>query len=240
MRIAVISDLHGNLLSLEAVLKQVEAQGVDLLICCGDLVAFGPHPLEVLDLLEGQRGLHVIRGNTDRWLETVLGSAGPYEEKVVNRVAPSLRWTLDKLGPRAGRFLAACPPSLEIGLEGLRTKVRHAGLDSDTLGIMSDADTAGLTSRLAEEHCDIFLCGHTHVPFWRTENGVTLVNAGSTALPFDLTPRPSWALLDIQNKTLQTRIFRVDYNLEAAIEDLGRSGMPMADVFSERIRNAKM
>lgn len=240
MRVAVITDLHGNVLSLEAVLRDVASHGVDATICCGDLVAFGPRPVETLDLLDSISTIQIIRGNTDRWLELVHGGRKPYEEKIVERLEPSLQWTLEKLGSRVGPFLSAFPPSLDIGFEGLHACVRHAGLDSDVKGVLPDQDMGPLASVLDEERCDIFLCGHTHRPFVRTAGRTTFVNAGSTALPFDGIPRPSWALLEIENKELKASVFRLDYNADEAIEQLEQCGMPLAEVMIERIRNARM
>jgi predicted phosphodiesterase len=240
MRIAVITDLHGNTLSLQAVLRDVARCGVDATICCGDLVAFGPRPVEMLDLLESVSTIQLIRGNTDRWLELVHRGRKPYGEKIVEKVEPSLQWTIDRLGSRIEPFLAAFPPSLDIGFEGLRTYVRHAGLDSDVQGILPETELGPLAGILEEEKCDIFLCGHTHRPFVRKEGRTTFVNAGSTALPFDGIPMPSWALLNIENKELNAEIFRVNYKADKAIEQLMQCGMPMADVMIERIRNARM
>jgi len=240
MRMAVIADLHGNTLSLEAVLRDIARHSVDATICCGDLVAFGPRPLEMLDLLDSINTIQLIGGNTDRWLELVHRGRKPYKEKIIEKLEPSLQWTLERLGSRIEPFLTAFPPSLDIGLEGLRTHVRHAGPDSDVQGILPEADLGPLASVLEEENCDIFLCGHTHRPFVRKAGRTTFVNAGSTALPFDGTPRPSWALLEIENKKLKAGIFRVDYKADEAIVQLEQCGMPMADVMIERIRNARM
>ncbi len=240
MRVAVITDLHGNTLSLEAILRDVTRRSVDATICCGDLVAFGPRPVEMLDLLDGVHNIQLIRGNTDRWLEEVHRGRKPYAEGIVEKLEPSLRWTLEKLGSRIEPFLAAFPPSLDIGFEGLRTYVRHAGLESDVEGILPDADLGPLTDLLEERKCDIFLCGHTHRPFVKKSGRTTFVNAGSTSLPFDGIPMPSWALLKIENKELNAEIFRVNYKAEEAIEQLEQSGMPMADVIIERMRNARM
>jgi predicted phosphodiesterase len=240
MRVAVISDLHGNTVALEAVLRDIEKHGVDATICCGDLVAFGPRPAETLDLLDSVSTIQLIRGNTERWLELVQEGRKPYGEKIIGKIEPCLQWTLEKLGSRIEPFLAACPPTLDIGFEGLRAYVRHAGYDSDVQGILPETDLGPLADLLEEEKCDIFLCGHTHRPFVRKAGRTTFVNAGSTGLPFDGTPRPSWALLEIENKKLKARILRVDYKMDEAIEQLEQCGMPMAHVMIERMQKARM
>jgi putative phosphoesterase len=240
MRIAVISDLHGHIVPLEAVMKDIKKRSVDASVCCGDLAAFGPNPVEVLDLLESWENMQIIRGNTDRWLELVGSGRTEFEELAVRRMQPTLRWTLEKLGPRGGPRAWSHPPSMEMGAEGLRVFVRHGSLDSDTAGLFPDSDLEGLTAALEKEKCDIFLCGHTHVPFTRRAGNIAVVNAGSTAYPFDSVPRPSWVLLEIENKGLKHEIFRVDYNMEAALQGMRSSGMPMADVMIERMRNARM
>lgn len=240
MRIAVISDIHGHLISLEAVLDEINKRSVDSMICCGDITAFGPRPLEVLDMLGSQKNIQIIRGNTDRWMEIILNGKTGDEEKVIYNVQPALKWTLEKLGSMTESYFQKYPPSVEIGTEGLRTYVRHAGLHSDTKGLLPGSDLGDLSATLEEDKCDIFLCGHTHIPFTKKKGRTTFVNAGSTAYPFDSIPRPSWALLEIENKTSKVEIFRVDYDIEESVTDLKNSGMPMADVFIDRIRNARM
>jgi putative phosphoesterase len=240
MLIGVISDLHGNRPALEAVLADMKRRSVETIICCGDLLAFGPHPGEVLDVLLSLKSIRTIRGNTERWMEIVRAGRLPYEEKVITRIEGALAWTLEKLGARADDFLRTFPPALESHMGGLKIFARHAGLDSDTQGILPGADLRALATALEQAGCDILLCGHTHIPFTKKEGKTHFVNAGSVALPFDGIASPAWALLEMSDETLKTRIFRVDYDRTAAMNDLAKSGMPLAEIWIERIKNARM
>ncbi|MFH1437656.1 MAG: metallophosphoesterase family protein [Pseudomonadota bacterium] len=240
MLIGAMSDLHGNLISLEAVLADMKDKSVESMICCGDLLALGPRPVEVLDLLQSFGNIQIIRGNTDRWMQLISSGQTGFEEKVINQMQPALLWTLERLGPRAESYLQQYPASLDLGIEGLRTFIRHGGLDSDMQRILPASDLTDLMQALEDAGCDIFMCGHTHVPFVRKNGRTTLINCGSASMPFDGTPQPSWVLMEIENKTLKARVFRLDYDREAAVRDLRQSGMPMSDTMIARIRNARM
>ena len=240
MLVGAMSDIHGNLPALEAVLADMKNKSVESMICCGDLLAFGPRPVEVLDLLQSLGSMQIIRGNTDRWMQLISSGQTEFEEKVIYKMQPALQWTLDRLGPRAESYLQQYPASLDLGIEGLRTFVRHGDLDSDMQRILPDSDISGLIQTLEDAACDIFLCGHTHVPFVKKQGRTSIINCGSTSMPFDGTPQPSWVLMDIENKSLQARVFRIDYDKEAVFRDLNNSGMPMSDTMIERIRNARM
>jgi putative phosphoesterase len=239
VRIGVISDIHGSILPLESIFKEMLDESVDSIICCGDLVAFGPNPGEVLNFLDSMDAIQIIRGNTDRWIEMIVHGERDFEEPVVSKVEASLRWTVERLGKKIERFVNRYPPSLDLEYEGKRILVRHGSMDSDTDGVLPNMDLSDLERSMETAGCDIFLCGHTHVPFTRVFERKWIVNCGSTGMPLDLIPKPSWALLAIEKNDISVEIFRIDYNSDKVIADLQASGMPRADIFVERIKRAK-
>ena len=239
VRIGVISDIHGNIRSLEKIIAEIRKKSIDRIICCGDLVAFGPRPVEVLTLLGSVGNVDIVRGNTERWMAMIYRGETEFEESVLYKVEPALRWTIEKLGGEAEQLLNSYPPALDLELEERRIFVRHGSLESDTTGLYPDSDLGSLGDSLAGMNCNIFLCGHTHIPFMKECGKATIINSGSVGMPFDLITKPTWALLELDRKKVKAEIFRIRYDRVEVVEELKNSGMPLADVFAERVRTAK-
>jgi predicted phosphodiesterase len=152
-RLAVLSDLHADAEMLRAALAQLDAAGVEHIVCAGDLVDEGRDPEELIALLV-QRGIPSIRGNHDRWaLDRARGGRPAH-------VAPSGE---RQLSPDAMRWLAALPARWDAVIEGVRVAVRHARPGSDMDGIEpAVADSADLDRWLRQAEADVLVVGHTH------------------------------------------------------------------------------
>jgi 3',5'-cyclic AMP phosphodiesterase CpdA len=111
LRLAVVSDVHGNVEALRVVLRRIEVLGADVVLVAGDLAAHGPRPVETLEVLRALGDTLMIRGNTDRYLVNpdAVPLPGWPARDVSNRLA-SLEWTREQLGREGLRFLAGCPP----------------------------------------------------------------------------------------------------------------------------------
>ena len=213
-RVCVLSDVHGNVHALEAVLDDVARRGCDALVVAGDLAAHGPTPVEAVDRLRGLDAV-IVRGNTDRYLaEGPAAPAGRDPEQ-----ADSLRWTRERLGDERLRFLGALPPAARLG----DWLVVHASPGDDERGLWPDTAEAELS-----RHCQggALLCGHTHQPFDRRLQKGQVVNVGSVGWPLDGDPRPSYAVLE-RGRTgpapgWRVRWRRVDYDRARPLAELER------------------
>jgi hypothetical protein len=109
-RIAVIADIHGNSLALDAVLADLDTQGgADLILNLGDLAVFGPDPVGVLELLDQRRPMRYVRGNTDRYLAEGTNPRGQSSDSWEEQVLASFPWTAEQLGAAGLKFLADLP-----------------------------------------------------------------------------------------------------------------------------------
>ncbi|WP_188188176.1 metallophosphoesterase family protein [Nonomuraea sp. SYSU D8015] len=189
MRVAVLSDIHGVLPALEAVLAEPDVAAADLIVLTGDLAA-GPMPVETLDLLAGlgQRALW-LSGNADRELvEAAGGKASPY---------PISQWAAERLRDDQVELLAGLPArqTLEVGRLGT-TLLVHATPRSDEEMILVDSSLERWGEVLAGEGADTVVVGNTHMPFVRLADRVLVVNPGSVGMPYGKGGRAHWALLD--------------------------------------------
>jgi predicted phosphodiesterase len=239
MKIGLFSDIHGNLPALEAVLSDMDATGVDTRACLGDLVAFGPHPKEVLSRLKGIEELILVRGNTDRWLGMVWDRPdGPFEEQVIGQVRPALHWTLDQLADGIDE-LVRLPVTGSLDLGVARLLMEHASPGSDVVGIVPETPERRLSRMFSRLAGEIFVCGHTHRPFQRHVDEVLVINVGSVGLPYDGIPRPSWVLLEVDKSGVHVEIRRVDYDRESVRKDMETRRMPWREVFMSRLERAE-
>ena len=208
MRVAAISDIHGNLPALEAVLAEIDSEGVDEIVVAGDS-AHGPWAAEIADLLV-ERGARCVRGNADR--EVVDRN---------DRFGPLAPWSADRLGDRRLAVVAGWPLTLELSVDGLgETLVCHSTPTSDDpiyTRITPDEELVGVLGKVA---ADVLVCGHTHMQYDRTlSSGLRVVNPGSVGMPYEGARGAYWALLgpDVEFR-------RTTYDVEgtaAAIEVLG-------------------
>ena len=218
MRVAALYDVHGNLPALEAVLAEVEAEGVDLILVGGD-VASGPMPVETLSRLQAL-GARFIRGNADRVLDFVGGGGGDPEVWRRSRL-----WVAERLGEDQLRFLADLPLDAVVEVDGIGpVRFCHGSPGSDEETITRLTPDERLRRLLTEVEERVVVCGHTHVQFDRVVDGVRVVNAGSVGAPYDARPGAYWLLA---GRELSFR--RTPYDVVAAVERILATGYPRAE-----------
>lgn len=240
MRFGFFSDIHGNVLALEAVLADMKDAGVEAYVCAGDLAAFGPRPREVLQRLNEIEDLMIVRGNTERWLDLVRSKpVGPYDENVIEKVRPALAWTIEKLPDDSITIMADLPLAGMMEGGGVAVLVEHASPGSDWVGIQPEATDERLEEMFQGFEAEAFVCGHTHRPLVRKVGEVLVVNDGAVGFPYDGVPRPSWVLVDLSGG-VNAEIRRVDYDRDAVRRDIEDLGMVWGDVMSRRLETAEM
>lgn len=205
MKIAIFSDVHGNLSGLEAVLADIEAQGVDQIIFAGDLCLMGPQPAECLDLVRARR-LPSVAGNTDGWL---LGQGTP-----PSRLAEPIAWTAEQLSLDQRAWLTRLPFSLRIGPTGRAGDdllIVHANpTDVNQIIYPSEVDQLARYGEIRQSDAALeplvmgakartVAFGHLHVPNVRVWRRRLLVNVSSVSMPGDSDPRAKYALLTWMN-----------------------------------------
>lgn len=229
---AILSDIHGNLAALEAVVKDARLAGATQWIVAGDLCAFGPDPLRCLDYVVRIPGVRFVQGNTDRYLvEGVWLFRRPLDERH-KEMLDHLKWTSEEIGQEGLELLARLPHEQRF----LDALVVHASPGSDEVGMMPDQTEAQWKAFLSQaQGATTLIGGHTHVPFVQELNPGRLVNLGSVGFPFDGIPQPSYVLTDGE----QWEIRRVSYDLKLTDARIRASGMPLAEVARHRLFKAK-
>ena len=235
MRLAVISDIHGNLPALEAVLADIATRDVDATYHLGDLVGYGPWPNEVIERIRGE-GIAGVAGNYDTTVAHDHSGCGCQHDDPRHRglSAESYRWTAAHTSAANRRFLASLPFRLDIrpfgGHAGGPTLILvHGAATLNTVYWREDRTDRFCTKMvglLRARDGDAVFFGHTHKPWTRAFNGRTLVNTGSVGRPKDGDPRGSYALVEIGTGGIDVTFPRVAYDVERAVAGIAESGLP--------------
>lgn len=220
MRIAVVSDVHGNLVALDACLADLQAQGgADALVAAGDLFLDGPKPKKVLQRLQ-EVGAQCLRGNTERYLTEPAGETfEPMEEQ-------QLEWTRRDLGEKSLAWISELPFAIRIGEEDNQLLVVHANPTNDSEHLWPDADDATLARLVGEEKATAIAFGHLHLPYVRTWRGKLLVNVASAGLPKDGDARASYVILTEQHGGWEVKHRRVEFDVKKVATQLASCGIP--------------
>jgi len=221
MRIAVLSDLHGNLLALDACLADLESQGgAEGIVVAGDLCLDGPKPKKVLQRLE-EIGAACVRGNKDRYLYDDAAA-----EKLSSGETAQVGWTRRELGERWLGWLRELPFALRIGEDENQLLIVHANPLNDDEHLWPDADDATLTRLIGEERATAIAFGHLHLPYVRIWKGRMLVNVASAGLPKDGDPRACYAIFTERDAGWQVKHRRVAFDVKRVATQLADSGIP--------------
>jgi len=230
VRIAVLSDIHGVLPALEAVLAEPDVSGADRIVLCGDLAA-GPQPVETLDVLRalGERAIWV-RGNAERELVALAGGAGTTE--IQDPIAP---WAARQLRPDQLSLLAGLPHPVTLQVRGFGDVLCcHGTPRSDEEVVLVDTRLSRWLEAL-DGAPDTVVCGHTHMPFLRLVDRRLVINPGSIGMPYG-SAGAHWALL--ADGGVQLR--RSTFDVEAAREQIRQSsGYPDVDEWTDYFLNAR-
>jgi len=226
MRVAVLSDLHGNAVALDACFADLAAEGgADRIVAAGDLCMDGPRPKGVLRRLR-EAGAAVVRGNTDRMIAVEdANHYGPEERD-------ALLWQRGALGQELVAWLGAAPTTLAIGEGPDGLFISHATPSRDDEHVWPDAPDEQLEriSRGVVQKTMAF--GHLHVPYVRQWRERLFVNVASAGLPKDGDPRAHYAIFTRQPGGWSVRSRRVAFDVDRVEKQIRTSGMPNA---SERI-----
>lgn len=234
MRLALISDIHGNAAALEAVLVKVKAAAPDTIAVLGDLVLNGPRPAEAVEAVRALEadGALVIAGNTDIAVaDGDYAAAFPWLDEVPVGHRAAAEWARDQLDEGQLEYLRRLPAERRLPVGDELVLACHASPGSQTSGLPADLDPAVTVQRVTRTDARVICCGHTHVADVRDMGRVLIVNPGSCGYAFDGTPAACWALLTFEaGGDPAAELHRVEYDATVPAEEVSGRGLP-GDVY---------
>lgn len=258
MRLAVLSDIHGNFVALEAALADLEAQGgADVTWFLGDFAAFGPRPAEsvqrvkaMLDAVKDDEAkrhtVRVIQGNTDRYL--IYGQrhkANPaqndeeYAElrRFLASFSARLDWCLEQLSFEEYDFLHKLGHECDLPVEGYGHVIGYHGVPGDDEGYeLSPTSTDDVAAdALLDREGRLAIGGHIHIQMDRSVGSWRVINVGSVGCPFDANiGKAEYGIFTFEGGAVQVDLRAVSYDIDAVIADSETRGNP-ATAWLERM-----
>lgn len=238
MRMAFISDIHGNFKALEAVLEDIEKKQVDRIAVLGDIAYRGPEPKKALDRvrnLEADR----LKGNADEWMVRGV-RPGEVPEPALEMMNKEREWCVAQCEQEDLDFLQGLPSEQHVSLtDSLDAYACHATPESLFDVVLPEASDATLETTFMQKPASLYFYAHIHLPYIRYINGKCLVNLGSVGLPFDGLPQASYVIVEAQDDRYRVTIERVPYDVEAVIEQYKAGAYPNTEVMARVLREAK-
>jgi len=237
MRLALVSDQHGNDVAFRAVLEDVERLGVDEILCLGDVVQGGTEPAQTLDRL-ADLGCETVLGNADAFLlEVPVDSPEP----VTDRQLEVRDWTLSQLDPSQLEQIRSFAPVVRRELDGLSLLLFHGSPRSYDDVLLPELGGEALEPFLGHDVA-LLTGGHTHLQWTRRIEDGIYVNPGSVGVSYDrhtdppvLRPLAEWALVTVAAGTVAVEFRQVPYAVEDFRAAAARSGRPHAAEFAAQL-----
>lgn len=233
MRIAFISDIHGNYTALEAVLADIEKQNIDQLICLGDTVTLGPQPAEVLKALQVHRSI-TIMGNHD---QAILEPTKATEFEITSHLIPDLLWGCEHLSTEDLDYIRGFQPGYSIKFPNGIELFAYHGSPKSTTHLVLPTTPAETLNEYFDGHTEtVFIGGHTHIQMYRRHGEKLFLNSGSVGNAFkfafspgnppSLLPWAEYSIVEQEGNFLRSDMRRVYFDINTLLEHVKASNLP--------------
>lgn len=226
MKIAVLSDVHGNIYALLKTLEDIADQRADKIICLGDLVGYGPHPNEVIALIK-RREIPCIKGNYDA--SVIDGRFTYIRNTTINSFA--LPWAVEEVRASNKFFLETLPEKLTYNFNGIDFLFTHGSPDSINEYLFENGENT--EKAMSSLNSDVLVCAHTHIPCFKHFGDKILINVGSVGKPKIGRPNITYALIDVSDTGEVSVSFReLEYEFKRIVKDCKMLNFPSAIINS--------
>jgi predicted phosphodiesterase len=234
-RVALLADIHGNRIALDAVLHDLATRDVTQIVCLGDVAATGPQPRETVERLRNLE-CPVVMGNADAWLLDPRDD--PQGDETTQIIETIDRWCAEQLGAELLGWVATFQPAISVVLEPATDLLCfHGSPRSNTDIIRATTPPHALDAMLGGTTATYLAGGHTHERMLRRYGARTLLNPGSVGLPSD----PEWAeyaILSAGSTGQNVEFHRVRFALEQLIAAAREADMPHLDWWQRMLQAA--
>lgn len=213
MRVLVVSDIHANWEALRCI-----PTDFDEVFCLGDLVDYGPQPVECVEWVR-RFAASAVEGNHDHAVSEHVSCGCAPSFRAISEATRELMWR--SLNEEQIEFLRSRPQQLDVQLGGIRFRLVHATPSDPLYTYLKPADADRWKQEIAAVDADIILVGHTHLPMVLRFGDKLVVNPGSVGQPRDGDPRAAYAIIDDG----EPQLMRAEYDVEATIKALVQTGM---------------
>lgn len=235
MRLAIVSDIHGNHEALKRVLLDIEKSKIDEVIFLGDLVMKGPEPREVFESLKELKPICWLKGNTELWLSKNR-TRNESNSSTLKEIELYRSFALKSLSKDSIDFMLSCPEKHSMIIKNIKMLFVHGSPRSIIEALTPEADLKEVIQNVNE---DIILCGHSHLPFIKRIGSKVLFNPGSVGCPYDGDPRASYGILNISNLGVSFCIKRVNYSIERLLASASKVNFPYIKAYEKALKKGR-
>lgn len=246
MKIAIISDIHGNMEALTSVLDDIRREGCEKIFCLGDLAMAGPEPSKTVSFiknmsLEMGENFVLIQGNTDEKLSKYSEDFYLKLSEMNKTMANAYLADLKELEESAKIFLGSLPEKESLDLFGVKILLVHGSPRRNDENIFPGLELIKIEEMLEGVEENLIFCGHTHTPCgYQTNTNQTVVNVGSVGRPFTEEPKSCYVVLNIDehNSVYDLKHKFVAYDYKKASDILLKRGFAGADKLAKMLEKA--
>lgn len=232
MKVAVLSDIHGNGVALNYVLKDIEKQEITKVIILGDVVMKGPMPAEVIRILKRLDVIAWIKGNTDLWLEEINEKDEPKTDNEKKLYSYYL-YAKKNMNNEDVKFINNLPVEYSFTHNGVKILCVHGTPKSIVDAIDGSVEIEDIKEAIKDVKEDIILCGHSHCSFIGEVLGKKIFNVGSIGNSLDNDNRASYGILDFSNGHVELINRRVSYSVDEILEIAEKNDFPYFNEYRE-------
>lgn len=244
MKIAIISDIHGNIDALESVLSDIEKENCSKIFCLGDIAMAGPEPSKTISKIHAlvqTKDFHIIQGNTDSMLSVF--SFDTYNAILNTNTVMGSAYLADSqlLTNEEKEFLKNLPEKLDIELYGIKILLVHGSPRKNNENIYPNLPIEEVEEMIKDTDANIIFCGHTHMPCgYQTNTEQTIVNVGSVGRPFSDSPDSCYVIMEISEETSNYTVKHkfVKYDVLTASKKIEERGFEGAEKLAKMLIKA--
>lgn len=235
MRLAILSDIHGNYEALQEIVCDLTNNNISSVIFLGDLVMKGPQPKEVFQTLKELNPLCWLKGNTELWL-----SDKRTQNESINSTLKEIElyrnFAIERLSKDSINFMLNCPEKKSLAIKSKNFLCVHGSPRSITEALYPSSNFKNAIKNVKE---DIILCGHSHVPFVKKIEDKVLFNPGSVGCSYDGQANSSYGIINITESNIDFSIKRLSYSITKLMDNAKKENFPRLQVYASLIKDAK-
>ena len=239
MRVAVLSDIHGNGVALNYVINDMKDKNVNKVIIFGDVVMKGPMPSEVMEELRKLDILGWIKGNTDEWFKEIGEDFKPQDDREIE-LNEYYKYARKNMTDEAIEFINKLPVECSLSYNGVNILCVHGTPKSIVEAIDGSVPIEEVKEIIKDVNEDVILCGHSHCSFIGEVDGKKIFNVGSIGNSLDEDNRASYGILDFSDDNVKLINRRVSYPVDEIISIAENNKFPHINSYKEMLKNASM
>lgn len=220
MKIGVITDIHNNVVALEAILNVFKKNGCNEILCCGDIIGIGPYPEETVQRIMSLPNIKCVLGNHEEYL--IKGLKPPYPDDMGEEEVKHHLWEHEMLSDSSKKFIHQLSYKLKLVREGVKILVLHYSMDNNHnyVNYTSNPSLNDCNSMFSEHDADIVVYGHNHMSSFVQGNEKMYINCGSLGCPHRYVGEAKGGIITVDEGKVEFEMVSANYDINQVIRKI--------------------